>query len=239
MKIDGDMAEILGIHVGDGCISVTDRYSEYYLGGDLKEEKEYHDNWVAPLFNKKVMLPVCKKEVVYKEHPKVGVYGFYIFNKRIVDFFGKLGINPGSKINIRIPSAIVDNDYLSKRFLRGLFDTDGSIYFDKNYSAKKPKNDKPKIKLGTVSKGLSQDVFKVLKNLGMNPFSRKPYQGKRNKNKVYNIVLYRKDDIQYFIDKIGFRNPKHVTKWMVFKKLKYCPPNTTLIQRREILDKKV
>ena len=40
MKIDGDLAELLGIHVGDGCISENKRYSEYYLGGDLIEERE-------------------------------------------------------------------------------------------------------------------------------------------------------------------------------------------------------
>ena len=89
MKIDGDMAEILGIHIGDGCISVNSRYDEYYLGGDLKEEKEYHDEWVSKLFNRKVMIPLYNKEVLYKEHPKVGVYGFYIFDKKIVNFFNK------------------------------------------------------------------------------------------------------------------------------------------------------
>jgi hypothetical protein len=33
MKIDGDLAEILGIHIGDGCMSKNSRYQEYYLGG--------------------------------------------------------------------------------------------------------------------------------------------------------------------------------------------------------------
>ena len=41
MKIDEDLAELIGIHIGDGCISKNNRYSEYYLGGDLKEEKKY------------------------------------------------------------------------------------------------------------------------------------------------------------------------------------------------------
>ena len=66
VKVDEDLAELLGIHIGDGCISVNDRYSMYYLGGDLKEEKEYHDNWVGPLFNKKVMNPLFGIDVQYK-----------------------------------------------------------------------------------------------------------------------------------------------------------------------------
>ena len=43
MKMDCDLAEIIGIHIGDGCISKNNRYCKYYLGGDLKEEREYHD----------------------------------------------------------------------------------------------------------------------------------------------------------------------------------------------------
>ena len=75
MKMDCDLAEIIGIHIGDGCISKNNRYCEYYLGGGLKEEREYHDKCVGPLFNKKVAIPVLNKEVIYKEHPKMCVYG--------------------------------------------------------------------------------------------------------------------------------------------------------------------
>jgi len=169
MKIDEDLAEILGMHIGDGCISVTKRYSEYYLGGDLKEEKEYHNNWVKPLFNKKIMLPLLNKKVNYKEHPKVGVYGFHIWNKKIVNFFKDLGIPSGTKINIRIPDQILNNKKLSLRFLRGLFDKDGCIYFDKNRTCKTPINNRPSIKLGMVSKNLIKEVFDILKKLGLNP----------------------------------------------------------------------
>jgi|TARA_B100001971_G_C18244060_1_gene572953 intein/homing endonuclease len=234
-KIDGDLAELIGIHIGDGCISVNSRYSEYYLGGDLNEEKEYHDNWVGPLFNKKIMNPLFGKDVIYKEHPKVGVYGFYIFNKELVDFFKKLGIVSGSKINMGIPKKILLDKYLLKRFLRGLFDTDGSIYFDKNHSAKVPINNYPRIKLDTVSKVLIRDTFNSFKKMGLHPRIRKPYRGKRNKNTVYSVVLYRKSDISFFINEIEFKNPKHYTKWQVFMNLGYCPSYTTLVERRQII----
>ncbi len=235
MKIDGDLAEILGIHIGDGCISVNDRYSEYYLGGDLTEEKEYHDTWVGPLFNKKIMIPLFNKEVAYKEHPKVGVYGFYIFNKELVRFFNKLGIKSGSKINVRIPNYIVDDEELSKRFLRGLYDTDGTIYFNKNYSVKKPIHNRPKIKLDSVSKGLIDDVTELLNNLKINSRSRKVFQGKKNKNPAYGVIIDTVKDIDLFLKVIGFKNSKHYTKWKLFKKLGFCPPYTSLKQRKEML----
>jgi len=238
MKIDGDMAELLGIHIGDGCISRNPRYSEYYLGGDITEEKEYHDKWVSVLFNRKVMIPLYGKNIRYKEHPKVGIYGFHIFDDKIVNFFNKLGIKSGTKINIEIPKQIMERTQLSKRFLRGLFDTDGTIYFDKNRTAKNPINNVPVIKLGTVSKILAYQVLAMLSKLGLNPRMKKPYQGKRDKNKVYTVLIYRRADIDFFIRKIGFKNPKHYTKWLVFKKQGYCLPYTRLKQRKEILKQK-
>lgn len=237
MKIDEEIAELLGIHIGDGCTSENSRYSEYYLGGDLIEEKEYHKEWVRPLFNKKIMNPLFGRDVNYKEHPKVGIYGFHIFDKRLVDFFKKLGIKSGSKRGIGIPKKILSDVKLLKRFLRGLFDTDGSLYFSKNYSAKNLVNKFPRIKLGSVSDRLVQDVFNSLKKLKFNPRLKKPHKGKRDKNHVYSVEIYRKNDIRTFINEIGFKNPKHLTKWKVFEKLGYCPPFTTLEERKKILDK--
>jgi intein/homing endonuclease len=236
MRIDGDFAELMGIHIGDGCISENSRYSEYYLGGDITEEREYHDTWVYHLFNKKVMQPLFKKNVLYKEHPKVGIYGFHIFNKKLVNFFNeKLKIKSGPKINVGIPKIILSSNYLLKRFIRGLFDTDGNIYFDKNRSAKYPINNKPAIKLGTVSEKLALEIFNSMKRFGLHPRMKKPYKGKRDKNIVYTILLYRKSDIEFFINKIGFKNSKHYTKWQIFKRFGYCPAHTTLKQRKEIL----
>jgi intein/homing endonuclease len=236
VEIDGDLAEIAGIHIGDGCISVTKRYSEYYLGGDRIEEKEYHDRWVGPLFNRKIMMPLYGREVTYKDHPKVGIYGFHIFDKKIVEFFGTLGIKSGPKINIRIPDWVAKDQELSKRFIRGLFDTDGTLYFSKNYSVKNPIHNRPKIKLDSVSLGLIQDIYNLLLGLGFSPRLRKEYQGKRNKNPFYGVILDTVKDIDLFFKVIGFKSSKHYTKWQVFKKLGYCPSYTTLNQRKEILN---
>lgn len=235
MKIDNDMAELIGIHIGDGCISKTKRYAEYYLGGDLKEEKDYHNQWVAPLFNKKIMLPLFNKKVKYKGYPKVGIYGFYIFNKKLVKLFESMGITSGSKINLGVPQKIKQNKMLSKRFIRGLFDTDGSIYFEKNRCAKNPINKVPNIKLGSVSKKLIEDVFQILIDLGMNPRLKKPYKGKKDKNHVHNILIYRKKDILSYLQIIGFKNPKHHTKWQIFQRFGFCPPKTSLKERKDIL----
>jgi len=129
----------------------------------------------------------------------------------------------------------MDDRNLLKKFLRGLFDTDGCIYFDKNYSAKNPINNVPIILLGSVSKNLIEDVYNSLIRLGLHPVYQKPYKGKRDKNIFYRVRIYRREDIKFFINKIGFKNPKHYTKWQVFNKLGVCPSFTNLKQRKNIL----
>lgn len=235
MKIDGDIAELLGAHIGDGCISENERYSEYYLGGDITEEKDYHDNWIGPLFNAKIMRPLFNKDVVYKSHQKVGIYGFHIFNKNLVNFFKDFGICSGSKINVGIPSEILKDKSLTTRFLRGLFDTDGNLFFDKNRSAKSPKNDRPMIKIGTVSIKLANEVHSALTHLGFHPAMKKPHKGKKDKNFVYTVQIYRIGDVNRYIEEIGFKNPKHFTKWQVYKKFGYCPSHTRLSERLALL----
>jgi intein/homing endonuclease len=181
------------------------------------------------------MVPLFNKKVNYKEHPKVGIYGFHIFDEGLVKFFEKLGIPPGSKYKIEIPIKIRKNQKIQHQFLRGLFDTDGCIYFDRNRSAKHPINNVPTIQLALISEKLIKQVYEILINFGLHPRLKKPYQGKGDRRKVHTILIYRREDIRYFIEKIGFKNPKHHTKWLVFKKLGYCPPKTTLVERKNIL----
>jgi len=181
------------------------------------------------------MIPLFNKKVMYKEHPKVGVYGFYIFNEKLVNFFASFGVYIGSKRNVEIPKIIFKSEEFKKRFLRGLFDTDGSLYFDRNNGCNKPVNKVLGIKLGAVSEKLCFQVFSLLKEFGLHPVIKKPYKGKRNKNPVHCVLIYRKGDIKWYIQNIGFKNPKHYTRWQVFQKLGYCPPRTTIKRRKEIL----
>jgi len=232
---NGGLAELVGIHLGDGCISITKRYSEYYLGGDLYEEREYHDQWVGPLFNKHVMRPILGKDVIYKERPKMGLYAFHIFNKKVTDFFMSLGVASGKKINATIPSWILDEKEYLHRFLRGLFDTDGCLYFQKNYSCKVPKPTWPIIQLGLISKELIYEVFDILQWLGLHPQLKKPFIGKKGKHLAYVIKIYRNDDLAYFMKYIQFKNSKHITKWAIFQKYGYYLPYTTIKERKKLL----
>ena len=51
MKITPELAEIFGIHVGDGYLRYHGRTKELDISGSY-EEKSYYDNHMIPLFNK-------------------------------------------------------------------------------------------------------------------------------------------------------------------------------------------
>ncbi len=236
MIIDAKLAELCGIQIGDGCLSVNSRYHECAISGDIREEREYYENHVIPLFNEKISVPLINKTIIGKEYPKSGVYGFYIFDKRIVDFFVKIGFKTGKKTNVEIPEAILKNKDIHRFFLRGLFDTDGSIFFQKSNSTKNPVHKFPIIKLSSTSKKLVEQLKIMVEDDGYTPLLQKPYKGKRNKHAVHHISIYRRSEVLRWIEEIGFSSSKHLTKILVRRKLGYCPPHTTIEQRKAILN---
>ena len=236
MKKTEKLFELMGISVGDGCLSITKRYKEYAVLGDMTEEKEYYESHVVPLFNEIVMMPLLNKKIVGKTYPTMGVFGFLVFNPKIFNFFTNLGFKTGPKTNMKLSDIVTKaKPHLQRAFLRGLFDTDGSIFFEKNYSAKHEKHNRPKIKLGTTSKIMKEQIKQMCSGLGIKVFDKKPHKGKRDKNIMYELVIYRKSDIEKWIKDIGFNNPKHKTKVEIWRNLGYCPPKTDIATRKAIL----
>jgi intein/homing endonuclease len=234
--MDKDLAEIFGMCVGDGCISITPRYSEFALSGDITEERSYYDNRVMPLLNQKLFIPILRRKLEPKAYPKVGIYGVITFDKRVVKELLRLGLKASPKINNGVPDQIKSGSKEIKRhFLRGLFDTDGSITFERIYANKNTKHSRPKISLTNVSKTLIDDCVKLCEELRFKVRIKKPYRGKRDKHIVYSLVIQRKSDVLRWLKEIGFKSPKHLTKIEIWRKLGYCPPFTTISGRRQIL----
>ncbi|MBW3002451.1 hypothetical protein KY338_04820 [Candidatus Woesearchaeota archaeon] len=235
-----DLAEFLGWHVGDGCISINERYSEYSLTGDITEEYPFYKSIITPTFNT-LFKHNLKKPIKLKKYASVGVCGIYVFDKKFVsNLQKKFSLISGKKINIQIP-ANLNTKNQKKRFLRGLFDTDGSIYFCRSNAKTKKRSlcnifhYKPKIKLATISQILINQVHKMLADLGFSPRLYTPRKQRKNENFMYAVVLDTKKDTTKWIKEIGFRNRKHWTKIKIWQKFGFCPPYTTLQERNKIL----
>lgn len=243
-KTKPNIYEFLGWHLGDGCISVNNRYSEFTLTGDIKEELQFYEMIIVPTFNR-MFKDIMKKKVELKKYQSNGVCGIYIFDKYFVDYLQKeWGLVKGKKLNIGIP-ALIKTIEQKRSFIRGLFDTDGSIYFCKsNVKTKKESlrglfHYKPKIKIATISQKLIKDTYGILSSLDIACRIQKPIRQRKQDHTMHSIIIDTKGGTNRFIQDIGFRNVKHITKIKIWKRFGFCPPLTSIKDRIMILENKL
>jgi hypothetical protein len=98
---------------------------------------------------------------------------------------------PKDKQNIGVPKWIKEDGKFSKECLRGLLQTDGSIYKDRKYLM---------VNFVNTCPNLSEDVFKIIKSLGYKPNIQKFIQ--KNGKIKHTVRLSR--DSQKFIKEINF-----------------------------------
>ena len=131
IKITPELAEIAGIHAGDGYLRYEGKRKELDISGGY-EEKGYYDNHVIPLFNN-----VFDLTIRGKFFPSRGTYGFVVRDKNVLKIFEKLFFPSGSKsVSVKVPSIILSGDFsIITSFLRGFFDTDGCLTFRNRHGA--------------------------------------------------------------------------------------------------------
>jgi len=133
-----------------------------------------------------------------------------VFNsKEICEFLindMKMFHGKGKCQHITIPQEIYKNWNLAKHAIRGIADTDGSIFV-----SKKPGIEKyPSIEITTTSVNLANQLKEILIKIGFRITLR---EGKRKQPRgliPYRIGLYGKRNLKKWMEEIGFSNPyKH------------------------------
>ncbi len=193
------LAELIGIILGDGNLIEFVKAGKgvaYYavrITGH-SEESDYYENYIIPLC-RELFLDEPKK-YLHKDRKEMFVI---LCGKMYVEFFKKHGLRPGSKTKSQctIPCWIRENETYLRACVRGLIDTDGSIY----------RMDKwVQICFKNFNKKLLVDFRESLLSLGF-------YASRITHNKVY---ISRKAHIQKFYKEIGFSNPKHKRRYHRF-----------------------
>lgn len=203
-KIDKNLAEEIGIHVGDGSMNIYNKNYMYSLEGHSKDDKSYYDLHIANLIKKLYGL-----EVRLRERKCAGVYGFQIGSKGLILFKKSLGLPLGPKKSIEIPSIIINSDKeIISSFIRGFFDTDGGIYLEN-------KNNKlyPRIQFTNYSNKLMFQLKNILTNIF--EFNLCFYLD-RNTN-TYRIIIRGENNFKKWIKLIGTNNPKNIYKYKIWK----------------------
>jgi len=189
------LAEFTGIVLGDGGISkrqvtvtlhrITDKKYSYFVRGLIKK-----------LFN-----------VIHGKYcdQKGLADNIVVSRSDLVDFCkDNLGLKIGNKIKqqVDIPNWIKENKKFQIACVRGLVDTDGSVW-DHKYNSNGKMYSYKKLGFTSLSKPLLYSVFSILKDNGLNP-------------RMYKEKEIRLDSIEsmrkYFMI-FGSNNPKHLNKY--------------------------
>lgn len=104
LEMSPDLAEICGIHAGDGYLRNQGHHRELDISGNV-EEKEYYDSHVVPLFERFFGL-----RIVARFFPGRNTYGFVVRDKAVIEFMHSMGFPYGEKSKtVRIPSFILES----------------------------------------------------------------------------------------------------------------------------------
>ena len=136
-----------------------------------------------------------------------------------------------SKI-IRVPKLVASSSSAVKAaFLRGLADTDFSMTFKRKYRLK---HYYPVIHAAFASGQLVNDVSLILDELGFSHYVTRTFTVDKRTNRpqeTFHIFISGKDNFDRWFGAIGSSNPKHLNKYIIWKRFGYYPPYMTHVQR--------
>ena len=183
-RYSNNLAELFGIMLGDGHIS------HFQVIVSLGNKENEYANYVKLLISK-----------IFKTDTKIsfrrsGYKDVYLGSVDITTWLLKQGLVQNKvKSQVDVPTWIFSKNNYIKSFLRGFFDTDGSVY---------------KLKFGIQisfcnrSLPLLKSLQLMLKKLEYNPSS----------ISSYNMYLTRIKDVKRFFKEIKPSNPKHLDRYL-------------------------
>lgn len=191
-----DFAEVCGIHAGDGWMSSYT--NEIGYGTNPKEEQYFQD-----------VLQLYKRIFGFERHR--------ILRRLAVELrfqseegqalLQSVGFARGKKLDaLRVPAFVFHNKEFMRRFLRGVVDTDGNVYWRKGvnqYSLV--------ISWATTAPLFAKDILTILQGEGYHPqissISGTQCDG-RKRRMLHRIILMRQAEVKRFLEEIGFRNKR-------------------------------
>jgi len=213
-SITPELAEETGWHIGDGSMNFYNRDGNgklkgiYQLRGHIEDDREHYISRIKPIF--KLLYDI---DISLREMPSTRVFGFQIWNDKLVKFKQNLGLPLGKKFNIVIPEAFLIDDNIKIAVIRGIFDTDGCVYLQPKYNKLYPR-----LEIGTISKSLGQQIQKIFIELGLRATVHLDTKGKKDSwLQVYKISIRGTEMFDRFMKIIKPANPKHIRKYNLFK----------------------
>ena len=207
LPINKYICEFYGILMGDGCISKYQDYEKFnrcdmVVTGDKRFEMDYY-KYIQNLLKARFNI----NSYIY-QYQSNNSLRLTIRNKPFSNYLIKLGFPVGKKyIDLTIPKKLYDLPWNKLKFLiRGMFDTDGTIFAKKNEGYRYPY-----IGISTKSDRLRSQLISLLRKRGY------PFYDSGN-----DLFMKGIKNIKSWMNDVGCSNPKHRFKyeyWLQNKKL--------------------
>ena len=236
VEMTPDLAEICGIHAGDGYMRKRGNSYELEISGSF-DEKEYYDSWVVPLYEKVFGIKITPQYFKTK-----GTYGFRCCKKEVAKKLHACGFPYGKKtFTVSVPEQVLESRNLDiiYRFLRGVFDTDGCLSFKKRKGSGYQKIHTKRhtlvdIAFSSCSLCLRDGVSLLLSLTGFH-ISICNSKKAGNRSDVYSISLQGDKNLLLWMSNIGFKNTLKLNRFFIWKENGFCPPCLDIKTQRKIL----
>ena len=210
VNIIPELAEFIGIMVGDGNITDYRRRGDYCfsIAGNSNLDYEYLTNHVRPIIKK-----LFGKEPKFRQRKDQNTIYLYMRSKAVILYLEELGLNIGAKRGLKIPEFIRDDDKRMDAFLRGFVDTDGHISLKKR---NKNNVDYPVMGLTSKDAEFMKEVANYLESKGFTFWFGRDSGVDKRTNKEYTkfrIDLSGRKNLKKWREEIGFSNPRNISKY--------------------------
>jgi len=231
-KLNPFMAELIGVIIGDGCISKYWKRKDYriFISGNPIEDKDYMEIYLPKLIKK------CIKKELKPFKASNGAYLLQFQNESFRLFLDKLNIKEKKTKKVRIPDPIKKNPKLLKKCIKGIADTDFTLIFTKHT---KDVNHYPRITAQFASKNLVKDLEKALREMSFTLNVKYDYKIKDKRGYKWTtnqINLDGPHNLKRWMKLIGFSNYRIISRYNLWKKNNYLKPKTSLPERKQLLN---
>ena len=206
VPLSAKLCELIGAIIGDRRVDgyTNHRGKSFYhvqIVGDRRLDMDYLLGTLSPIMN--TIFGARPNYYLRKDSQAVNLnvnskHLFMVLTKRF-------GFPAGVKTyTVTIPKEIIDSkEEFIFATIRGIFDTDGCVFFDKRSPYKKPY---PRITLQIVSGPLFLQLKKILGNYFSLYTHHSPERG------TYTLEVYGHEQLSKWMKLIGFSNKRHLNK---------------------------
>ena len=178
----------------------------YQLRGNIESDREHYNLIIKPVYKSLYNLSVNLRDM-----PSDSVYGFQIWSQALVSFKASvLKLPLGFKRDFDAPKFVLKREDYMRSFVRGVFDTDGTLYLMKRHGTLYPR-----IELTTISHLFAQRLYKILKLLNFR-VTIGSFNGIGNRHKTYRVSTRGREMLNRWMGEISPHNPKFTVKYQKF-----------------------